>query len=161
MAFTLKPARSAKDLLLAAQLFREYAAELGEDLCFQGFTEELASLPGRYAPPKGEILLARHEDTTPVGCIAMRPLDTPAGSKNTCEMKRMYVQASGRGHGLGKAMVAEILKLAKMSGYQVMRLDTLPRLKAALHLYHEAGFTEITAYYENPLPRVIYLEKQL
>ncbi len=161
MTFSLKPARSVSDLALAARLFREYAVELGEDLCFQGFTEELASLPGRYAPPTGEILLAWLEDTAPVGCIAMRPLDTPDGDSKVCEMKRMYVQAAGRGHGIGKAMVAEILSLARNAGYKAMRLDTLPRLKSALHLYEQAGFLEITAYYENPLPGVIYLEKQL
>ncbi|MCI5046851.1 MAG: GNAT family N-acetyltransferase [Aquisalinus sp.] len=161
MTFTLKPARSASDLALAARLFREYAAELGEDLCFQGFAEELASLPGRYAPPKGEILLARLDDALPVGCIAMCPLDAPGEDRKICEMKRMYVQAAGRGHGIGRAMVAEVLGLARNAGYEAMRLDTLSRLKAALHLYQEAGFLEITAYYENPLPGVIYFEKQL
>ncbi len=47
----LRVAREARDVELARALFREYAAWLGVDLCFQGFEDALAALPGKYAPP--------------------------------------------------------------------------------------------------------------
>ncbi|WP_306250470.1 GNAT family N-acetyltransferase [Parvularcula sp. IMCC14364] len=157
MTFTIEPVRNATDLKVAARLFCEYAEDLGEDLCFQGFEQELATLPGCYAPPEGDIFLAKLADGTPAGCVAFRPMADVA----ICEMKRMYVPPAGRGQGIGRALVKKVLAAARAAGYHIMRLDTLPRLEAALHLYADAGFSQTSAYYQNPLPGVVYLQKQL
>ncbi|MGA2259541.1 MAG: hypothetical protein ABSG53_33105, partial [Thermoguttaceae bacterium] len=81
------PAHSDSDLLAARGLFVEYAENLGVDLCFQGFREELAGLPGAYAPPDGRLLLAIDGDWA-VGCVAIRKL-----GDGICEMKRLYVKS--------------------------------------------------------------------
>ena len=112
MPFSLAPVRSASDLSDARELFLEYAASLNVDLAFQGFEAELAQLPGKYAPPGGELLLARSEDGEPVGCVGLRPLDMPGA----CEVKRLYVRASARGTGLGRLLTASIVDLAATRG---------------------------------------------
>lgn len=137
------------------ELFREYALELNADLCFQSFETELATLPGKYAPPAGQLWLATHADN-PIGCIALRPID-PC----TCEMKRLYVRPAHRGHGLARTLAVLCLAAARELGYSRMLLDTLDRLQPALKLYRSLGFRPTSAYYSNPLPGVIYLERQL
>ena len=137
------------------QLFREYQTELDVDLCFQSFEEELDSLPGKYAPPKGQLLLGM-VDGTVQGCVAFRSLDA-----GVCEMKRLFVRPAARSVGLGRELVAEILSQAKSSGYESMVLDTLDRLHSARLLYERAGFVEVPAYYENPLEGVIFLQRKL
>jgi putative acetyltransferase len=137
------------------ELFLEYSAWLGVNLCFQDFEAELATLPGKYAPPAGAILLA-HLDGALAGCVALRPL-----APSICEMKRLWVRESFRDRGFGKLLVEAILDRARATGYARLRLDTLPQMKAALALYRELGFYEVPAYYNNPLPSAIYLEKEL
>ncbi|HKW54879.1 MAG TPA: GNAT family N-acetyltransferase [Stellaceae bacterium] len=154
---SLHPARSAADIAEAAALFRDYAAALDVDLCFQGFDEELATLPGKYGPPRGELLLARGADGAPLGCVALRPLDAP----QLCEMKRLYVRDAARGHGAGRALVAAIIAAAEARGYAEMRLDSLPSMTAALALYRRFGFAEIPAYCFNPVPGTVYLALSL
>ena len=140
-----------------AELFRDYADGLGVDLGFQGFAEELATLPGEYAPPAGELLLARAPDGAALGCVGLRPLE----GAGLCEMKRLYVRPAGRGLGLGKALVAAIIAAAEARGYREMKLDTLPMMAAALALYRGFGFVEVAAYYGNPVPGTRYLSKRL
>ncbi len=137
------------------QLFREYQTELNVDLCFQSFEEELDSLPEKYAPPKGQLLLGM-VDGTIQGCVAFRSLDA-----GVCEMKRLFVRPAARSAGLGRRLVAEILSHAKSAGYESMVLDTLDRLHSARLLYERAGFVEVPAYYENPLEGVIFLQRKL
>jgi GNAT superfamily N-acetyltransferase len=134
------------------RLFLEYADDLGEDLCFQGFEQEIAELPGAYAPPVGRLLLAAVDDQ-PVGCVALRELE-----EGICEMKRLYVQPAFRGTGLGRRLAEAIIREARETGYRVMRLDSLDRLKEAAALYRSLGFVEIPPYRFNPLPGAVFME---
>jgi putative acetyltransferase len=142
---------------IARTLFREYQASLNIDLCFQSFEEELAGLPGKYAAPRGSLLLAFAEDGTPAGVIAMRPIEN-----EICEMKRLYVRPLARGHNLGRRLIDRIFEEARSVGYKKMRLDTLTGLMdRAIMLYREIGFYEIPAYYNSPLPNELFLEIDL
>lgn len=148
--------RQAYDQLeTVKELFREYAEKIQVDLCFQNFEEELASLPGKYALPKGRIVVA-YVDGIAAGCVALRPFDN-----HTCEMKRLYVKESFRNMKLGKALAQHIIAEAKTIGYESMVLDTLRIMESALGLYKSLGFVEIQAYYENPLNEVVYLRLNL
>jgi GNAT superfamily N-acetyltransferase len=148
-------ALSGDPLREVRKLFDEYATSIGVDLCFRGSSQELATLPGRYAPPRGRLLLARwnHEAA---GCVALRPLEN-----GICEMKRFYVRPGHRGQGVGRALAEQIIGEARGAGYTSMRLDSLPSMASALQLYRELGFRDIPAYQENPLPGAVFLELPL
>jgi len=152
---TIEEALSGADLLEVQQLFKEYAASLEVDLCFQQFDDELASLPGSYAPPAGRLLLARHDGAL-AGCVALRPLES-----RVCEMKRLYVRPGYRGHGVGRKLVDRIIDEAQRVGYQCMRLDSLPSMGNAIALYRQLGFREIPPYRENPVSGAVFLELPL
>lgn len=137
------------------QLFTEYEAFLGVDLCFQNFEQELASLPGKYGPPKGALLLAV-DGPTGAGCVAVGKMDA-----RVCEMKRLFVRPHYRGHGLGRRLACAAIDEARRIGYKTMRLDTLSTLTQALGLYKSLGFGETGPYYDNPLDGVVYLELAL
>jgi len=153
---TIRRAGSLEDYAMAAELFRAYAASLDFGLDFQGFEEELATLPGSYAEPAGCLLLAE-VGATPAGCIALRPL--PA--EGTCEMKRLYVAPDHRGSGAGRLLAEALLAEARARGYRRMRLDTVPGMEAAISLYRRLGFREIAPYRHNPLPGALYFELDL
>lgn len=140
-------------------LFREYAQQLGVDLSFQGFEEELATLPGDYAGPQGALLLA-WIDGAPAGCGAFRPLPD-ADHVNACEMKRLYVRRAFRRFGLGRHLARRLMDLALQAGYSSMLLDTLDDMEAARNLYGTLGFVEIPPYYFNPVPGSHYLKVDL
>jgi putative acetyltransferase len=152
---TLTEAARPDDFAAARVLFREYAAELGVDLCFQGFEAELDQLPDLYGAPAGCLLIARADDRA-VGCGALRRL-----SDGVCEMKRLYVRAEARGTGLGRILAERLVAKGRTLGYARMRLDTLARLAAARELYRSMGFAEIAPYYDNPLAGVVYMELDL
>ena len=139
----------------AGALFREYAAELGVDLCFQGFESELQQLPVMYGMPSGCLLLVMN-GTRPVGCGALRKL-----SDGVCEMKRLYIRDEARGAGLGRRVAERLVQKAADLGYGAMRLDTLADMAAARSLYQSLGFRDIAAYYSNPLSNSIYMELAL
>jgi ribosomal protein S18 acetylase RimI-like enzyme len=149
------PATTPAHLSASRTLFREYERFLSVDLCFQAFEEELAGLPGKYAPPEGALLLAL-QDNDVCGCVALRKLEP-----GVCEMKRLYVKPGYRGRGLGRALAEAIIAEAKVKGYAVMRLDTLAQLAEAIRLYERLGFYKIAPYYQNPLAGVSYWELNL
>jgi GNAT superfamily N-acetyltransferase len=155
--FQIRPVRSAADIEATTRLFEAYAASLGVDLAFQDFAAELASLPGKYAPPAGELLLARDSRGAPLGCVGLRPI-APDGC---CEMKRLYVSPRGRGLGLGRALVEAVIGEAVRIGYREMRLDTLPFMAEAVALYRKIGFVPIEPYYDTPLAGTIFLGRSL
>jgi putative acetyltransferase len=152
----IRQAESSADFLLVRELFLEYAQSLGFSLCFQDFDKELETLPGKYAPPTGRLLLGEYDDQ-PAGCAALRPLD-----KKICEMKRLYVRPNFRGKHFGGKLAAELIQQARSIGYKRMRLDTVePLMTAAVAMYREMGFQSIPPYCENPNPGTLYMELEL
>lgn len=144
-----------KDMPLVRELFLEYQEWLGVDLCFQGFEQELANLPGCYAPPRGAIYLAM-ENNEVVGCIGIRPEKVDVKTGNVAELKRLYVSADNQGKGIGKQLLHAAMSKAKLAGYAAVVLDTLPMMEKARSLYESYGFKEIPAYYNNPEQGVKY-----
>jgi ribosomal protein S18 acetylase RimI-like enzyme len=155
----LKPPGSALEIDATRQIFREYAAGLGVDLCFQNFEAELGGLPGEYAEPSGRLLLA-WVDGQLAGCGAFRGL-TDADHANACEMKRLYVRPAFRRFGLGRLLAQALIDAARHAGYSVMLLDTLDDMEAARELYASLGFEETAPYYFNPIPGAHYLKVEL
>jgi ribosomal protein S18 acetylase RimI-like enzyme len=155
-SFTVSPARSAIELISAAALLRAYAKALPVDLTPQGFSQELKSLPGPYAPPGGELLLAKRGDHV-LGCIALKALAPP----RVAEIKRLFVRPQARGAGVAKALVTEMLKIAGNCGYREVKLDTLPEMTAAVALYKSFGFVPIPPYGSHPYPGLVTLGRML
>ncbi|CAD6532571.1 GNAT family N-acetyltransferase [Paraburkholderia metrosideri] len=151
----IHPARFPEQVEAVRGIFREYAESLGIDLSFQQFDAELADLPGKFAAPRGRVLLAYHTGEL-IGCVALRPID-----ETVCEMKRLYVRPSGRGLQAGKQLATLICATARELEYSRIRLDTLPTMHAALRLYASLGFEPIPAYVFNPIPGAIFLECDL
>jgi ribosomal protein S18 acetylase RimI-like enzyme len=151
----LLPALNTTDFAVARRLFEEYAAQIGVDLCFQGFGAELEALPSMYGPPTGCLLLVRQGDDA-VACGGLRRL-----RDGVCEMKRLYVQPRARGASLGRRMVLALISQARALGYARMVLDTLPAMTGAQALYRSLGFRETAPYYLNPDPGALYFELTL
>jgi putative acetyltransferase len=149
-------ANSPAQIQQVRELFLEYARSLAFSLCFQGFDQELAGLPGDYASPQGRLLLAEHQGE-PAGCVALHKL-TP----EICEMKRLYLRPRFRGRGLGRALAEAVIAEARNIGYQQMRLDTVePVMRDAVTLYRNLGFKEIEPYRANPIEGAMYMELEL
>lgn len=148
-------ARSREEVEEVRALFLEYASSLGVDLGFEGFEEEVRSLPGVYAPPNGTLLLARRGPEF-VGCAGVRPL-----GPGECELKRLYVRPAARGRGLGRRLLGRALRFAEGAGYARMWLDTLPTMVEAIGLYESRGFVEVPQYRPNPLPGTRYFRRDL
>ncbi|KAE9970137.1 hypothetical protein BLS_005065 [Venturia inaequalis] len=156
--FTITKVRTEEDLAVIKDLFIAYTKWLNIDLTYQNFQGELAVLPGKYSSPGGELLLARSTTSNkPLGCVALRPLVAPA----CAEMKRLYVTPEGRGTGVGKALVKEIMAIAIESEYTKIKLDTLPHMEAALGMYKSFGFVECEKYYQTPMEDTVFLNKEL
>lgn len=153
---TIEQAESEDEIATARELFREYEAWLGLDLCFQGFEQELAQLPGKYAMPDGRLYLA-YSDGKLAGCIAMRKL-----RDGICEMKRLFMRDGFRGAGIGVQLIERLIADAREIGYSRMRLDTFPpKMGKAVILYESHGFVPIQPYYDNPNESVLFMELAL
>lgn len=138
------------------KLFKEYELELDENLTFQQIDDEIKYPLRKYGPPRGVLYIAKWNNEV-AGCVALKPLSEPGA----CEMKRLYVRPHYRKHKIGKVLVEQLLKDAIQLGYNKMKLDTLEKLQPAIRLYQQIGFLETTAYYDNPLDGVVYMEKEL
>ena len=140
------------EIALARELFREYAAGIGLDLCFQNFDEELATLPGKYAPPRGRLYLL-FDGSAPAGCAAVRPF-----RDEIAEMKRLYVKPQFRNRGYARMLSEKLIEEARTIGYGAIYLDTLRSMAEARKLYASLGFVEFEPYYDNRLPDVCYMK---
>jgi ribosomal protein S18 acetylase RimI-like enzyme len=152
---TIVDAHEAPHLSAVRGLFEEYSQVVGVKLCFQNFTEELATLPGDYRPPSGALLAAVIEGEA-VGCVALH-----GWSGDTAEMKRLFVRPPVRGSGVGRDLAVAVIERPRCAGYVRLRLDTLPSMQAAITLYRSLGFVEISPYRENPVPGSLFLELEL
>ena len=152
---TIIPATTPEQIRIVHSLFEEYARGLNISLCFQNFSQELAELPGSYAPPKGRLLLASVTGHA-AGCVGIRSIEP-----GICEMKRLYVPPNFRGRGIGQRLASAAIHEAREAGYKVVRLDTLDSMKSAQNLYQELGFRPIAPYYHNPVAGVVFLELNL
>ncbi|HST12592.1 MAG TPA: GNAT family N-acetyltransferase [Terriglobales bacterium] len=154
--FVFSQVESPDQIAQARELFLEYEKSLGIKLCFQNFDQELADLPGGYAPPSGRLLLANYGGQL-AGCVALHQLEP-----GICEMKRLYLRPAARGKGLGRALVETVIREARTIGYQRLRLDTIaPLMKDAVAMYRKMGFREIAPYCENPCAGALYMELDL
>lgn len=154
--FDFQQAESLEQIAAVRELFLEYAQSLNFSLCFQSFEQELAGLPGDYAPPHGRLVLAtsRHR---PAGCVALHKT-----APEICEMKRLYVRPEFRGTGLGRQLAEHIIAEARNIGYHRIRLDTVePVMQTAVALYRRLGFQEIPPYRPNPIAGALYMELPL
>jgi ribosomal protein S18 acetylase RimI-like enzyme len=153
-----------EEIAIARTLFREYATWLANDparpfaasdLLSQNFDEELANLPGDYAPPDGLLRLVPSGKET-AGCVAVRRFNNCA-----CEMKRMWVRPKFRGCGLECLLAEQLIAEARTIGYSKIVLDSLPSLESALALYRTLGFREIPSYRYNPDPDAVFMQLDL
>ena len=150
------PARQPAAFAAAAHLFRDYQAAIGIDLGFQGFEAELAGLPGAYAPPDGELLLAVTVNGAAEGCIALRRLNG-----GDSEIKRLYVAPAARGEALGRRLAVAIINSARQLNYRRVFLDTLPEMEAATALYRDLGFRACSPYGKAALDDALFFELDL
>ena len=148
-------AASEPHLQQVRELFREYLLWVNEPCCFPSFEQELAGLPGEYAPPGGRLLLAL-ADGMPAGCVALR--NFAAGRS---EMKRLYVRPAHQGQGMGKRLAQAAIAAARAAGSHTLLLDTLPKMTAAIALYRALGFAPRGPYSSSPTPGAVFFELQL
>lgn len=160
MLLTLEPAYEQQEVMRT--MIQEYVDTLilevppfASYLQVQHCDAELANLRQKYGKPDGRLYLAR-ADGKPAGCVSLRKLDN-----KTCEMKRLFVRPLFRGKGIGAALVDRMISDAREIGYRYMKLDTLPMLTTAIHMYRKLGFYEIPRYNDSPLPGTIFMQLNL
>lgn len=137
-------------------LITEYSASLGRDLSFQNLEEELIDPAAKYTAPEGEIVVAVDKENNVVGMVAYH-----RHSEDRCEMKRLYIKPEGRGKGLSEVLAQIIIQKATEAGFKEMVLDTLTSMQPAIRVYTKFGFQECSPYYDNPMPDVVYMKKDL
>jgi len=151
----IRPVESAADLEEVRHLFEEYWSDFGFTPCFQNFDQELAGLPGAYAPPDGRLAVAWVNDEA-AGCIALRRFD-----RDRCEGKRLYVRPAFRGSGIGRALMDWLIAQARHAGYREMVGDTLPVMQTAVTMYQRMGFERTGPHRGEPAPQAIYMRLRL
>lgn len=156
-AFNIEVVRTPTALDAIRRLFREYEASLDVDLAYQDFETELTGLPGKYAAPGGELLLATTADGHPLACAALRAMPRDGA----CEMKRLFVRSEARGMGVGRAILDRLIETARSRSYRELWLDTLPTMHAAQQLYRRHGFMEVEAYYKTPVAGTVFMRLEL
>ena len=144
------------------ELLREYTAwaftlTAGSDQAptFHGLEQELATLPGIYAPPTGCLLLAM-QDGQSAGCIALKGHDATTG-----ELKRLYVRPAFRGKNIGRQLVAALIAEARKFGYQRLILDSHISMTKAHEIYMAAGFRKVNTPSDFPealKPIAVFME---
>lgn len=152
MDFNTRQAVSKNDFELAKKLMKAYATDIGVDLTFQDFENELKNVSTLYANPEGAFIIAYH-NSNPVGCFGIKKIDS-----EICELKRMYLSRDVRGLGLGEKLLREAIQIAAGLNYKKMRLDTLPTMNSAIRLYQKIGFKEIHPYRFNPIAGSKFME---
>lgn len=162
---TIAQVKTKAEIAAMQELIREFTAwaftletDSDEAPTFEGLEDELATLPGEYAPPGGRLLLAKY-DGQPAGCIALKRHDS-----TTCELKRFYVRPAFRGLGIGKALTQRLLDEACRSGYRRMVLDSHYTMDKAHDIYETFGFKRVSAPTDFPekfKPVVVFMEADL
>ncbi len=151
----IRAAASPADLAAVRELFQEYWDSFGFTPCFQGFGDEIARLPGDYAPPSGRLLIAM-ADGRAAGCVAMRRVD-----ETRCEAKRLFVRPDFRGSGLGRRLMEAIIAEARAAAYRELVGDTMPVMERALAMYERMGFERCEAHLAQATPGAIYIRLRL
>lgn len=132
-----------------------HASSLREHPGSDQIRSDAEGLPGPYAPPRGRLYLAQL-DSIPAGCVALKGLEGTTG-----EVKRMFVLATARRHGVGRALMERLMSDARHMGYLRLRLGTLDEMVAAQNLYRELGFVEIPRYRADELVDTMFFECDL
>jgi SAM-dependent methyltransferase/ribosomal protein S18 acetylase RimI-like enzyme len=151
----IRRAESSREIATVRRLFREYEHAIGVDLGWQGFQEELRSLPSAYRGPRGVLLIGRVRGRI-AGCVGLRPGPDGAG-----EIKRLFVRPAFRRSGLGRALVERVASWAREHQYDALVLDTLPEMAAAQRLYRSLGFRETAPYAHHRVPGMRYFRLDL
>ncbi len=125
----------------AAQLIAALNAELTATFPEPGATH--FSLSGAQVMVGDGAFLVAYLDHVAVGCGALRRLD-PA----TAEIKRMYVDPSVRGRGIGRALVEALEHEARLLSVTRIVLETGTRLASAINLYEAMGYARIPLFGE-------------
>ena len=120
----------------------------------EGSIHHLALSPAEMAPPGGAFLVLR-DGGEPIGCGGLKRL-----AEGTCEIKRMYLAPTARGHGLSRLILSALEDRARELGYRVARLDTGDRQPSARRLYEGAGYRRIPDYNGNRVAR-LWFEREL
>lgn len=151
----IQPVEGETAVATVRTMLLEYWDSFGFTPCFQNFGDEVASLPGAYAPPGGRLALAT-VNGEPAGCIALRRVD-----ELRAEAKRLYVRPAFRGTGLGRALLEWVMNEARAAGYREIVGDTMPVMRDALALYDRMGFKRAEPYSEHPTEGAIFIRIEL
>ncbi len=159
----IKEANSISDFVQVKKLMLEYidwlmnegGAEVKATLSSQNIDKELNTLAQTYGKPNGSVFLVYHHENAVALAGIKRFTD------KECEVKRMFVQQSSRGLGIGRLLLSRCIESAKSLNYKCIKLDTLDFMKSAIKLYTDHGFVEIEAYRHNSHDEARYFKLDL